>query len=85
MCVPGFYSEDADQASWHGHRLHNIQSDTHTVQAAYHLNIKIFNAHSQGVVRRPPTGFTLLKVEISSCTNFFHCLHIGTQHSLAFA
>lgn len=80
-CVPGFCSEDAGYASWHSHRLHSIQSNAHTVQVADHPNIKFFYAHSQGVVRRAPTGFTLLKVEISSYTKFFHCLYIGTRLS----
>jgi len=49
-CVPGFYLEDADRASRRGRRQHNIQSDTHIVQAAYHTKIEFLLTHSQGVV-----------------------------------
>jgi hypothetical protein len=41
------------------------------MQAAYHKCAKNLHTHSEGVVILFTTGFTVLRVEISSCTNFF--------------
>jgi hypothetical protein len=43
-----------------------FKSDTDVEQAAYHPELKISPAHSQGVAGEVSTGFTLFRVEISS-------------------
>jgi hypothetical protein len=51
-----------------------FKSDTDMKQAAYHPEIKILNAHSQGVAWEAPTVFTLFRVEISPYEQFFHSI-----------